>query len=75
MTAFDLAELNGFYGSENLYRHPLCRSLTYTDGVRYLAEGAGAFWLIDLIASHQIDPRISVEPFQCWRLRVVAGEY
>ena len=43
--------------------------LTFTDGVKYLAEQAGAFWLIDLVASHQT-PRLRQEEFQIWTLKV-----
>src|SRR5688572_12881333 len=39
-----------FYGSINFYRHPLNRSLIYTEGIQYFAEAAGAYWFIDLIA-------------------------
>lgn len=70
MTAFDLAELNAFYGSENLYRHPLTTKLKYTDGVQFLAAKAGAYWLIDMIAAHQIEPKVAAEDFQVWILKV-----
>jgi hypothetical protein len=36
--------------------------------VRFLAEQAGAYWLIDLIASHQRSAAARREPFQVWRL-------
>ncbi|MFC1762933.1 DUF6876 family protein [Planctomycetota bacterium] len=35
-----------------------------TDGVQYLAEQAGAYWLIDAIFSHR-----RREPFQIWTLK------
>jgi len=59
-----------------LYRHPLNRRLVYSDGVHAAAEAAGAFWLVDAIASHlpQIDN--TADNFQIWRLRKVAkGEH
>src|SRR5690606_36394531 len=40
--------------------------------VQYLAEHAGAYWLIDAIASHQITPRVAAAPFQIWQLKVHA---
>lgn len=40
----------------------------YTDGVRYLAEKAGAYWLIDLVGSYQHNLRRV--PFQVWQLTV-----
>lgn len=46
------AELSHFYSSEALYRwSPLTRSVL-TDGCKYLAEVAGAYWLFDAIDSH-----------------------
>lgn len=57
-------------GSNQLHRHPL--GITYTDGVRFLAETCGAFWLIDAVASHQPPIRrkkgADAASFQVWRL-------
>ena len=48
-----LANLPNFYGSENYYAlSPLFRSFVLTDGARYLADAAGAWWLMDAVASH-----------------------
>ena len=58
------ADLNQFTGTEQYYRHWL-KGIVYTDGVKYVAESAGAYWLIDLIASYQ---PLEVE-FQVWELR------
>jgi len=38
-------------GSENFYCHRPSLFL-YTDGVKAMAEGCKAYWLIDLIISH-----------------------
>ena len=50
------------------------KRLVYTDGVQYLAEKGGAYWLIDAIASYQPDKRITCRPdlvdFQLWELAV-----
>lgn len=46
-----IAELQHFTGDLERWRHPLYRRLIYTLGVRYLAERAGAYWLVDAIAS------------------------
>ena len=46
------ADLAQFSGTDNWWKHRTGR-LTYTDGVKFLAEKAGAFWLIDLVASYQ----------------------
>jgi hypothetical protein len=71
-------ELLEFTGDLDRWRHPLHRRLLYTPGVRYLAERAGSFWLVDAIASWlgskefvtaaRRDPRISDIHF--WRLAV-----
>lgn len=45
-------DLSGFTGTENWYTHWTGRIL-YTDGVKHLADNAGAHWLIDAIASYQ----------------------
>lgn len=64
------ADLSQFIGTEHYYRHFLPR-IVYTDGVRFLAEKAKAYWLIDAIASHQINPKIrrnpSLQEFQVWK--------
>ena len=60
--------LEQFSGTDTWYRHGLLPSFLYTEGVKYLADNAQAHWLIDLIASHQIDPKVNREPFQVWTL-------
>ena len=43
----------------------------YTDGAKYVAETAGAYWLLDDIAFAQRgDKRVAAEAFQLWTLRV-----
>lgn len=44
------ADLRQFTGDLERFRHPLARGVIYTPGVRFLAERAGAYWLIDEIA-------------------------
>lgn len=46
-----LAELRQFTGDLERDGHPLNRRLLYTPGVQFLAESAGAYWLIDAVAS------------------------
>lgn len=55
-------------GSETVYRHPLLK-VRYTEGVKLMAEECGAYWLIDLVVSHQLNPRVRREAFQVWELR------
>jgi arginine repressor len=48
--------------------------LLYTKGVQSLAESAGAYWLIDAVASYQLDKRVRnnqrLLEFQLWELDV-----
>lgn len=68
------ANLCQFTGTENYYRHFVNRSFLYTDGVKFLAEEAQAYWLIDAIAICQkFEKQISAEEFQLWRLTVHAN--
>jgi|SRR6218665_312101 len=62
----DLAQ---FTGTEVWYRHQLRKNILYTEGIQYLAEKAGAYWLIDEIAFNQMQPRIGSEEFQVWTLK------
>ncbi len=62
ITEMDLAQ---FTGTTRYFKH-WTGKIVYTDGVQYLAERAGAYWLIDLIASYQ---PLKIE-FQCWTLKV-----
>jgi hypothetical protein len=63
--------LKQFIGSGIVYKHSL--GIFYTEGVQYLAEAASAYWLLDLIASHQTKEFLSntkLQDFQIWRLLV-----
>jgi hypothetical protein len=69
------ARLDQHYGSENWYRHPFGR-LTFTDGVKDMAEMCGAWWLIDLIASHQTEAvRQACDGYQFWTIEVKNGKF
>lgn len=46
------------------------RSMTYTEGVQYLAETDGAYWLVDKVATLQLEPKVRAEEFQSWKLKV-----
>ena len=46
-----------------------------TDGVKDMAEMCGAFWLLDVILSHQISEHIGREEFQHWHLRPYKGSH
>lgn len=45
------ADLGAFIGTEQWQRHALNRNLLLTDGVRYFADQAGAWWLLDIVAT------------------------
>lgn len=64
------AALQHFTGTENWYRHGLFRQFTYTDGVQYVAEHGGAYWLLEAIFSWQSEASVKAEPFQVWTLTV-----
>jgi hypothetical protein len=61
--------LDQFTGTENYFRHP---GIKYTDGIKYLAENADCFWLIDAIASYQPALRQNQRllEFQLWNLEL-----
>jgi hypothetical protein len=59
--------INNSTGTEQYHKNPFFPVFWYTDGIRQLAEVAGAYWLIDAIFSHNRQ-----ETFQCWDL-VVKG--
>ena len=53
MQAFNPSDLAQFTGTKLYYR--LNRKCLLTDGTKFLAEGAGAFWLMDAAASYLIE--------------------
>ena len=69
----DPETLAQFTGSTNFYRHRLVREVLYTEGVEYLAETAGAYWLLDEIAfAQRYVIAVKVEDFQVWDLKINA---
>lgn len=63
-----LLDLGQFIGTENWWKH-WTGLVTYTDGIKYLAKEAGAYWLIDLVASYQTKQVIKETPFQLWGVK------
>lgn len=64
-------DLRQFTGTEHWWRHPLNGKVTYTDGAKYVADMAGAYWLLDEIACAQLGiAAVIAEYFQVWRLTV-----
>jgi len=69
------ATLAAANGTENYHRTSLfSRFIFHTDGVEYMANACGAYWLLDAIISHQTKARVRVEPFQVWKLKVKSGK-
>jgi hypothetical protein len=67
--------MHQFNGSEHWYRHGLVPSITFTDGAKYVADAAGAYWLLDEIAlAQRFDRKIAAEEFQVWKLTVNADD-
>ena len=65
------AALAQFTGTENWYRHAINRKVLFTDGAKYVADQAAAYWLLDEIALIQpYNSRIAAESFQVWKLKV-----
>ncbi len=62
-------ELMQFNGTEHIYKHAF-GIIHYTDGVKYLAENANCYWLIDIVASYQAEEKVKDEPFQVYHLEV-----
>jgi hypothetical protein len=60
-------------GSENLYRYSFTH-FVYTDGVKKMAQDCHAYWLIDLIISHQVYDAVKKESFQVWDLKRIQGD-
>ena len=64
-------DLRQFTGTENWYRHGINRKVLFTDGAKYVADEAGAYWLLDTIAiSQRHRKRVAAEEFQVWKLTV-----
>jgi hypothetical protein len=64
------AALDQFNGSEHFYRHGICRNVMFTDGAKFVADRAGAYWLLDEIALAQRTKAVGTEEFQAWKLAV-----
>jgi len=71
----DNTALMQFTGSDNWYRHGLVRNVLFTDGAKYVADQAGAYWLLDEIAlAQRFVKAVAAEEFQVWKLAVNADQ-
>lgn len=59
-------QLRDFTGTTQWFKH-FSGSL-YTEGVQYMAERFQAYWFIDLVMSHQVNPKVRAHGFQTWDL-------
>ena len=57
-----------FTGTEHYYKHPF--GIMITDGVKFLADSAISWWLLDIVASYQFDTNVKNEEFQVFNLKV-----
>jgi hypothetical protein len=63
--------LRYFTGTEKWHVfNPLAKNYLLTDGALYLAANTGGYWLMDLIASYRLKPKVKAQPFQVWTLTV-----
>ena len=62
------SSLDNFIGTENWYKH--FTGVTYTDGIKFLADETKSHWLIDLVASYQTEKKVRDIPFQLWTINV-----
>lgn len=70
MMTLRLEDLDQFTGTEHWYRTTFNPNILYTDGVKYVAETGGCYWLIDTIVISQCIPKVKAEEFQTWKLIV-----
>ena len=64
--------LRNFYGTEHYYRH--MPGLVITDGVKFLADNAGCYWLLDMVWSYLPMLRKSRDTFFVVRYAGTPGE-
>lgn len=75
MTKYSItkSDLKQFCGSIEFTKHSLF-GYRYTEGITYLAENAGAYWLLDAIHSWQNEKSVRNDPMlqelQFWKLAV-----
>ena len=64
------AQLAHYHGTNEYHRMTHSPSFLATDGVRFLADEAGAHWLVTAVGSYQGHGWAERAPFQVWRLRL-----
>jgi hypothetical protein len=72
-TKLTQSDLTQFTGTETWFRHGINRDVLFTEGVKYLADEGGAYWLLDAIAIAQFhENAVAGEAFQVWKLIINA---
>lgn len=67
----DKRTLSQFSGTENWHQYnAIMPKVLLTDGALYVATEGGAFWLMDIVGSAQLNKRVKGEAFQVWTLKV-----
>jgi hypothetical protein len=67
---FTKDELQNFSGTERYYRSSLLfPDIVHTDGVQHVATRGGA-WMVDVMVSHQTNPKVRREDIQLWEFEV-----
>lgn len=63
MNSFDLSvALRQFTGTTNWYTSPLYPWMKYTDGIKFVAETVGAYWLLTILGT-ELQELNESEPF------------
>lgn len=63
------SDLAQFTGTEQYHFNPLYPKLKYTDGVKFFAQKAGAYWFLDIVGT-ELHPHSSKHPFMSINLIV-----
>jgi hypothetical protein len=60
-----------FTGTAHWHRFGIDPRVTCTDGAKYVADTAGAYWLLEEIAfAQRLEIAVAAEGFQVWKLEV-----
>jgi len=65
--------LKQFIGTQRYYK-TIVPTLVYTDGIQFLVERCGAYWLIDLVASYQTKEFKTRYRFQLWKVTLLEDD-
>jgi uncharacterized protein DUF6876 len=69
--SLDPVIMGQFTGTGHWYRFGIDPRVTCTDGAKYVADAAGAYWLLDEIAlANRYEKKVAAEGFQVWKLEV-----